>query len=353
MRLLIITQKLDINDPILGFFHRWVEEFSKHCDKITVIALGVGEYNLPESVKVLSLGKETSPSRFKYLWRLAKYLWQERNNYDTVFVHMNQEYVLLAGWWWQLTGKKIWFWRNHPKGSWLTRVAVKFSHRLFCTSPYSFTAQFKKTELMPAGIDTEKFSPDPSVIKNQQLILCLGRISPVKKNEQLIAAIGKIKNNNPEIFDRLEVLMVGDALPRDEGYLAGLKGLTDDLGLKDKIIFQPGLPNNLTRHLYNQSGVYVNMTPSGSLDKTVLEAMACGTLTVVSNKSFLGAIDNRLIFEESNSDSLVSTLSVVLNLSVGDKKTISENLRLFVVGNHSLRELIAKMFLGVPVLIKL
>jgi hypothetical protein len=58
MKLLIITQKVDINDPILGFFHRWIEEFAKHCEKITVICLYKGTYNLPNNVKVLSLGKE-------------------------------------------------------------------------------------------------------------------------------------------------------------------------------------------------------------------------------------------------------------------------------------------------------
>ena len=37
MKLLIITQAIDENNPVMGFFVRWVEEFSKHCEKITVI----------------------------------------------------------------------------------------------------------------------------------------------------------------------------------------------------------------------------------------------------------------------------------------------------------------------------
>ena len=57
MKLLIVTQAVDINNPILGFFHRWIEEFSKNCEKVTVIALGVGEYKLPQNVNILSLGK--------------------------------------------------------------------------------------------------------------------------------------------------------------------------------------------------------------------------------------------------------------------------------------------------------
>src|SRR3989344_6741688 len=57
MRLLIVTQKVDKNDPVLGFFHRWIEKFAKNFERVTVICLGKGEYNLPANVKVLSLGK--------------------------------------------------------------------------------------------------------------------------------------------------------------------------------------------------------------------------------------------------------------------------------------------------------
>ena len=34
MKLLIITQAIDINNPVLGFFHRWIEEFSKRIRTI-------------------------------------------------------------------------------------------------------------------------------------------------------------------------------------------------------------------------------------------------------------------------------------------------------------------------------
>src|SRR5581483_12297211 len=90
MKLLILTQKVDKNDPVLGFFHGWLREFANHFEFITVIALGVGEYELPQNVRVLSLGKESGVSKLKYLSRFYKYIWQERKNYEKVFVHMNQ-----------------------------------------------------------------------------------------------------------------------------------------------------------------------------------------------------------------------------------------------------------------------
>ena len=58
MKILICTQKVDLNDDILGFFHSWIAEFAKQCEKVTVICLYKGEYDLPGNVKVLSLGKE-------------------------------------------------------------------------------------------------------------------------------------------------------------------------------------------------------------------------------------------------------------------------------------------------------
>src|SRR3989344_3937656 len=97
MKILIVTQKVDKNDPVLGFFHRWIEEFAKHYESLVVICLEKGEYHLPQNVKILSLGKEERISKVRYIVHFYKYIWQERKNYDAVFVHMNQEYIIL-GW---------------------------------------------------------------------------------------------------------------------------------------------------------------------------------------------------------------------------------------------------------------
>ena len=147
MRLLIVTQKVDINDPTLGFFHCWVEEFAKHFETITVICLQKGEYNLPENVRIISLGKEkltanshqssafsyklSALRKVKYILKFYKYIIRERKNYDSVFVHMNQEYILLGGIFWRLFGKKIYMWRNHHAGSFLTDVATTFCEKVF------------------------------------------------------------------------------------------------------------------------------------------------------------------------------------------------------------------------------
>ncbi len=76
MKLLIITQKVDMNDDVLGFMHGWVEEFSKNCEKVVVICLQKGEHDLTNNVKVLSLGKEHNNFQFFQLRRIWSWLRQ-------------------------------------------------------------------------------------------------------------------------------------------------------------------------------------------------------------------------------------------------------------------------------------
>ena len=147
MKLLILTQKVNKNDAILGFFHRWIEEFSKHCDKLTVICLKKGEYDLPDNVKVLSLGKEGGVSRLKYIFRLYKYIWQERKNYDFVFVHMNVEYVVLCGILCKLLRKKIGLWYMHKSVTWKLRLAEKLSNTIFTATKESFRLKSDKLKI--------------------------------------------------------------------------------------------------------------------------------------------------------------------------------------------------------------
>jgi hypothetical protein len=96
MKLLILTQKVDAEDDVLGFMHHWLQVFSKSFETITVICLEKGIVNLPENIKVLSLGKEQKKSKLRYITRFYTYIFKERKNYDVVLVHMNKEYVVLA-----------------------------------------------------------------------------------------------------------------------------------------------------------------------------------------------------------------------------------------------------------------
>ncbi|MFC1757085.1 glycosyltransferase family 4 protein [Patescibacteria group bacterium] len=329
VKLLFITQKVDKNDDILGVYHEWIEALAQEVESILVVCLFKGEYDLPKNVKILSLGKETGISKIKYTKNFYKYILKFRKEYDSVFVHMNQEYVLLAGVLWKMLGKKIILWRNHRYGNMLTRIAVFLSHRVLCTSSASFTARFKKSKQMPVGINTEIFKRN-NVEKQARSVLSLGRISPVKRLEVLIKAVNKTEG--------IVLDVVGSPTEKDKDYYDDLKK-----NACDRISFLGSVNNNQTVDIYNRHELFVNLTPSGSFDKTILEAMSSGDLVLVSNKTLEGVLPKEFIFEDSDSEDLARKMKNILNMPQSQKEKYKNNFREYVTKNHDINILIDRL----------
>jgi len=311
MKLLILTQKVDINDDILGFMHGWIEEFSKRCEKITVVALGVGEYKLPKNVKVLSLGKETGESKIKYLINFYKYILQERHDYDTVFVHMNYEYVILGGWYWRLVGKKIALWYVHKQVSFHLKLAEKIANVIFTVSKESFKIKTDKLKIIGHGIPVEFFK-NPQAInykKGDKLkIISVGRITKIKNLDTLIRACIILKKEDLNF----EVSLVGPVVSEeDKKYFGYLKQLISENNLNEEIKFLGSVPNHKINEYYWNSDISVNLCPSGGVDKAILESMAAGLLVLVSNvalEEYFGKYKSILVFEEKNAQDLANKI---------------------------------------------
>jgi glycosyltransferase involved in cell wall biosynthesis len=331
---------MNVVDPVLGFMHNWVSKLAEKFEFVTVICLERGEYNLPSNVKVLSLGKEQGASRGKYLWRFYKYIWLERKNYDAVFVHMNQEYVLL-GWkiWW-LLGKPVYMWRNHHAGNLLTDIAAFFCKKVFCTSKYSYTTKYKKTVLMPVGVDLELFKPMLEIVRAPKSILFLGRIAQVKRPDLLIDALIEIKDRE------WSATIVGDALPQDQGFYQKLVAKVHAAGLDGKILFKQGIANTDAPRVYSANEIFVNLSSSGMYDKTIFEAMACGCLVLASNENLRGQIGDDFIFADGNKAELISKLIKILNYSLTEKEKRVDEQKTFAA-KHDIKALINKIYANI------
>ncbi len=338
MKVLIITQIVDTEDTFLSFFHSWIKEFSKNFSKTTVICLKKGKYDLP-NIDVLSLGKEEAPSRYLYLIKLIKYAWNRRDDYDAVFVHMNQEYVLVLGWIWKILGKRIYMWRNHHIGNGLTDLAAAFCNKVFCTSKYSYTAKYKKTVFMPVGIDTDVFKRNPDIIRKENSILYIGRISPVKKVMELV----KIFRNIRDKGFNFTATICGDSIPADHEYLKDLKKYVIENNLSDRVNFVRGIPHSETVKMFNEHEICVNLSHSGMFDKTIFESMACEGIAISCNLNLKGEISDNYIYQYDNYMDLDSKIIGVLESIDSEKVNAGKKLREYAVEKHSLSYLGKKL----------
>lgn len=298
MKLLVITQEVDKESATLGFFHEWVRMLAPHYERLEVICLKEGSHDLPPNVRVYSLGKEKgSVSSLVYAIRFKLLAWKLRHEYDAVFVHMNQEYILVAGPLWKLLGKRVYLWRNHYAGNVLTDMAAAFCTNVFCTSTHSYTAKYKRTKLMPVGVELTRFSEAANLPKKANSLLFLARIAPSKRVEMFIEALGIVRAHGVPFTARV----VGTALPQDATYYESLTQQVARLGISDAVEFIPGVPHAQTAEFFGTSLITVNCSRSGMFDKTLFEAAAAGSLVLAISDDFARSVHTDTNFADATS----------------------------------------------------
>lgn len=285
-RLLIVTQALDLDDPVLSAYHDWLLALAPHFKSVEIVCLKLGRHTLPANVRVYSLGKEKGNQlRALYSIRFLSLVWQLRHQYDSVFVHMNQEYVLLAGWLWRLLGKSVFMWRNHGKGSGWTRAASWFCKSVFATSSRSYTAAFRNAVLMPVGVEIDRFRTDTGVTRVPGSVLMVGRIAPPKHVREVVDALARLSLEGTS----LTLTLVGDTQKRHEGYRADLMAVAGaaNIGLS----IRGGVPHQELPRIYREHDIVVNVSDPGMFDKTMIEALASGCLLLTRHEDLALVLD--------------------------------------------------------------
>lgn len=128
MRILIVTQVVDPEDYVFGFFYGHIMDLAAVCDWVHVICLEHRGGTFPENVTVHSLGKESGATRGAALQTFISLIFSRNMHYDTVLVHMEPLYIVLAGLWWRVTGTRVVLWYNHVYYDWKLRAARYLAH---------------------------------------------------------------------------------------------------------------------------------------------------------------------------------------------------------------------------------
>lgn len=342
MKLLITTQKVDMDDDVLGFFHDWIIEFAKQYEEVRVVTLFEGRHNLPSNVLVYSLGKESGVSRFEYVKNFYRIIWRERKSYDQVFAHMNQVYVVLGGLLWRLWGKKIGLWYTHRATSLSLRIAEKFSHIIFTAVPQSFQVRSAKVHSVGHGIDASRFTFSPRELSETITILHMGRLTSIKNCDTAILAAEKLAERMPDKKIKL-VFAGGPITDADYTYEEVLKELAQKIN-NVEIVFAGTPTFGDVPTFFRDADVTWNLTPTGGIDKAVLSGMAAARPTIVSNESFVPIFDsyaNRLLATYRDPDDFAQKTYDLL--AAHDRVDVLTFLQKKVVSDYSIPGVIKKI----------
>ena len=142
-----------------------------------------------------------------------------------------------------------------------------------------------KIEIIPLGINLSVFDNLPAkgefrrkygLNDSQRIILYLGRIHQIKGLDLLAKAFTDLSKT----LNDTKLAIVGP----DNGYLPSLKKSVVDLGISDKVLFTGPLYGRDKLNAYVDADVYVLPSFYEIFSITVLEALACGTPVIVTDR---------------------------------------------------------------------
>jgi glycosyltransferase involved in cell wall biosynthesis len=346
MQLIWFNLALDEDDTILGFTGTWVKAMAARVKFIHVITMRSGRIRLPDNVRVYSIGKEKGYSEFRRVIEFYRVLFfvVKNNKITGCFSHMTPLFTMLAAPILKKRNIPIMTWYAHPKSTLILKIAHHFSDCVITSLPSAYPYMRDKLVVTGQGIDTDFFKPNRVRPVKPTLILCAGRLSPVKDHLTLIRAANLLQMNLNRAFQ--VVILGNEANPQDTPYAKALRAEVKALGLEEIVHFEPAVQMGNLSAFYQKCTLHVNLTPKGFGDKVALEAMACGKPCLVANEEFsdtLGEYANLLLFRHGDPADLSNKLLTILELPEERLEQIGLRLQHRVIQLHGLGQLVDKV----------
>jgi len=346
MNLILFNLKTDADDPILGFTTTWINSLAKHFENIDVITMQKGKVLVADNVSVYSVGKEKGYSKARRVLEFYRQLLCILNakKIDACFSHMIHNFTILAAP--ILKAKKIPIvtWYAHPKNTWVLKLAHFLSYRMVTSLIDAYPYRRDKLNVIGQSIDMDMFSPNTTSSVSLTMILCVGRLSPVKDHPTLLKAASILKKRLKKTFS--VVIVGGPGSKVDVTYINRLKKMVEELDVVDIVRFIPPVSLIQLPPLYNECTVHVNMSPLGFGDKVALESMACGKPCVAANEGFrntFGKYADNLLFKFGDPYSLSQCLWKILSMKEENRRNIGTYLRDQVAIMHNKDDLGKKL----------
>ncbi|MFH1661875.1 MAG: glycosyltransferase [Candidatus Falkowbacteria bacterium] len=312
---------------------------------VSITPIGeIGQDMLKDGIKVLSL-KVKRKWNFLMILRLSKIIKQEK----PIILHAHLFHANLLGRIINLFYKDIInistihsidFGGNFRE--WLIKITDRFCDTTVVVSQKVSDMMLKKKIVLKNkiktiynGVDLNFFYSQNNSKKHQNypMLLSAGRLVQAKGYTFLIKAIKILKTKYPKML--LTVLGEGEERKKLEQQIKSLN--------LEKNILLLGNKNNIIDYLKIDS-IFISSSLSEGLGMSIIEAMACGLLTVATKVGGVPEIiedkKSGFLAEPGNVENLVNKIDYVINLSKDKKQEISKNARQVVENKFSLKKMV-------------
>lgn len=347
MKLLFPTQVLDRQNAVLGFVPSWIEAFAGECEAVRVVALEVGDTSgLPENVDWREVGRRGRVRRY-LRWRAIMNEALFQDGFDVVLAHMVPRYALFSESQARKAGAGLFLWYTHKGVDGRLRRAEKIVDGIFTASEASLRIETAKRIVTGHGIDTEHFAARSHSPVQPPRVLSVGRLSRTKDPLTVLAATSILVSRGIDL--RLD--WVGGGLTaEDAGYARSVQEQIEVGGLEGRVELHGPVPWAEVPPIYRRASVLVNASLTGSVDKVVLEAMACERAVLTCNESFddvfreLDSKDaERLRFQPGDANELAAKLEQLLAMTPADRAALGGRLRDVVCRSHEVGALCSRL----------
>jgi len=147
-----------------------------------------------------------------------------------------------------------------------------------------YDAVAERVEVIPPGVDHSVFTPGRAARVRRQwrvgddpVLLVVGRIQPLKGVDLAVRTLAALDDRRAHL-----VVVGGPSGEEGEAELARLHALVADLGLTDRVRFEPARAHDALAAYYRAADVVLVPSRTESFGLVALEAAACGTPVVAS-----------------------------------------------------------------------
>ena len=327
---------MDPSSAVLAWQLTVACDLAKLCDRLVVITHRAAPIELPPNMTVLSFPNRwlRAPLRwFGGRWWLNAWVFAvcRREAVNAVFIHMNMEWAYRLKPCFAALKLPVLVWYAHGTVSHRLRAALLCATRVVTSTPEGFRIPSPKVHVIGQGIDTATFSCPPLREPRAEIVYA-GRIYGSKRIELVVEAFHEVVTRRPDTPFGLRV--IGRALTaEDEAYFERVRNMVISRGLDTRVHFEGHVPAHEIPAYYGSAFLHLNVSTTGSMDKTVLESLACGCPVLTSNEAFASMFRDhpRFVITDERPDAIALRV-----LDAYDRRDLEDRsaLRALVVGRH-------------------